>query len=258
MSKISNAIAVLLSVFLFSCGGSKDVDKLGDAQFCFDHLGSSATVSEVNACVAMVDGQTSAGAEGIRCSGGFIREGFSNAQKYVDAFKQIESGTGGSNMRTMMGLLTFTSGNNLTTDFANVDATFTSCYNSGGKGSTLLASFAYFSMSLIKFFNAKNSSSCSGTPSGTPPTYDLDACFTSFSSSNPADLIQLTQASSSDAAVIAVQSGIGAVIATTYRLSCSGTGANADLCGVLRTSVNAGGSDTRAIAVNFFQNVLTP
>lgn len=249
MKTFARALVIALSVTLFSCGGSTDADKIGDAQLCFDNLGSTTTVDAVNECMAMVDGISSAGAQNIRCSGGFIREGFSNVQKYVDAFRAIEGGTGGTQMQNMMGLLTFTSASTAPLNYSNASTTFNSCLASGGKGSTLLASFAFFAMGLIKYFVVKGG--C-----GTAPPYVFNTCASGVGVMDLSNLAGPTASSTVDPEAIDAQASMGAVIISTYRLSCTGTGANVDLCAKLGTAVTAGAGNPRSVAISFLGSVL--
>lgn len=255
MNTIVRLTLIVLSLSLFSCGRETDADKIGSAQFCLDDLGSSGTPAQVSECVAMVDGLTSPGADGIRCSGGFIREGFGNPQKYIDAFREIEGGTGGGNIRNMMGLLSFTSGGAIAADFTTANSVFLQCLASGAKGRTLLSSFAFFTVGLVQFFHAKNAGGCAGTPSGSPAIYDLDGC---VQSANPLDLLSLADANSGDTDAAAAQTAIGSVIVSTYQLSCTGTGANKDLCGLLEDAVTAAGgvSNPRAVAAGLFTSIV--
>lgn len=259
MKKIFFVMLLGGASLLTSCGGgSKDVDKIGNAQFCLDSLAVGASSSEVDTCLSKVEGLSTSGAESIRCSGGFIREGFSDASRFVKAFSAISGGTSGSNTQTLMGILTFTSTNSLTTDATHARDTFNSCYASGSKGSTLLASFSYLTMSLVTYYNSKNAGTCPSTP-GTDSNgykyYNVSGCI----SGDIVSAIPLVDASTVDAAAISAQNGIGAVVIAAVNVSCTtGSSANNALCDLLKKAVtDAGGtSNPRVVAVKFFQSAL--
>lgn len=256
-------VAFIACACLLSCGSSTESDKVGDAQTCLDQLTSTSSTSDVNTCISKVDGLSGAGAEGIRCSGGFIREGFSNGTRLISAFTSIDGGTGSSNVQSLMGLLSFTSAGDLATDYSDSNTTFTACLDSGAKGATLLASFSFFTMGLVKYFVAK--SMCAGTQSTDATTgfkyYDLSGCITTASSTIPnatATLVPLLSATTADSDAQTAQTTIGAIIIASYELSCTGSGANANLCSLLSTAITAAGgtSNPRAVAVNFFSGAM--
>lgn len=249
-------VLVCAGLGLVSCGGEKDGDKIGDAQICLDGL-VNPTSAEVNACMAKVDGLSSAGAQSIRCAGGFIREGFGNAQRFVDAMGAIDGNTSGDSVQTLMGLLTFTAENDVDADAANAVSTFNSCLASGGKGSTLLASYTYFTMSMVKYYNARNAAGCPSTP-GTDSNgyrfYDLSSCI----DNGLLFTIDLIDASTANADALEAQNGIGAVIISAHLLSCAGSSSSSPLCELLTESITqAGGtSNPRRVAVEFFEGAV--
>lgn len=244
---------------LLSCGKEKEADKIGDAQFCLDNL-DEPTPAEANECAAMVDGLDSPGAYGIRCSAAFIREGIVTGDRLVAAMKAIKTGTSGSNLQKMMGLLTFTSEGAIAGDFENTDLAFHACLASGGKGSTLLSSFGYFTMSLLNFFNAKGACLVAPVTQTGYTYYDLEGCVTapdnliSFASA----MVQLGNSSTPDAAAQGVQAGIGSVLIATYKLSCSTSQANKDLCKTLKASIDEAGGEAnpREVAVKFISKIV--
>ena len=258
--KASNILLLLVVFTLAACAGSeKEVDKIGDAQICLDSLGISPTSAEVSECLKKVEGITSVGAESIRCAGGFIREGFGSPKRFVDAMGAIDGGTSGSNMQTLMGLLTFTAEGAVNDDLSNAQTTFNSCLSSGGKGATLLASYTYLTMSMVRYYNSQNAGGCPSTP-GTDSNgykfYDLGSCI----QNGILDTIHLVDASTGNTDAQTAQNGIGAVIISAHLLSCSGSGSKSPLCGVLDTAISeAGGtSNPRVVAVKFFEEIVNP
>lgn len=253
------ALMVFALTALLSCGKESEADKIGDAQICLDKL-ENPTVAEANACIAMVDGLDSPGASGIRCSGAFIREGVVSGNRLVAAMDSIKDGAGSSNMQKMMGLLSFTSAGIIGTDFANTKTAFDDCYASGGRGSTLLSSFGYFTLSLLNFFDAKNACNVAPVTQDGYTYYDFQACTTSPDDAMNAAmaLLALGDPNTGDAEASGVQTGIGTVVVATYRASCVGSQANKDLCGVMKSAIDEAGGETnvRQVAIEFIDKLL--
>lgn len=239
-----------LLIIVLGCGQEKDIDKIGAAQFCLDGLGSSPSVSEVNDCIDKVSGIETSGAYGIRCAGSFIKEGFADPKKYVNAFKQLD----GNSTTGFMGLLTFTSAKTITTDTTNARDAFNSCLKSEGKGATMISAFGYVAMALYNFMFTNDATSCPNTR--TASGYDLAGCITAFTGNvaNAASLAALGNASTGNAAASELQSSIGSVIISTYNISCTtGVGANKSLCDTFKTAITNGGgqNNPRGVAVQF-------
>lgn len=239
---------------LSSCGSEKDVDKIGNAQQCLNEATSSTAMD----CVTKVDGLTSTGSYNIRCAAAFVREGFANPTKYTTAFDSLKGSSGTSGF---MGLITFSSAKSIATDTANANTTFNDCFKAGAKGKTLISSFGYLSTALLNYF----ASILGTTECSTPSTsgYDLTSCIASAkSTTDPTKIIEIakivssTESDSSSAGL--VQSSVGSVIISTYTISCSGKGANQDLCDKLSASITAGGgtSSPRGVAISFFKTNL--
>lgn len=240
------------TLLTISCGSKQDVDKVGEAQYCLDGLGSSPSASDVNDCVDKVSGVESVSAYGIRCAGYFIKEGFADPKKYTSAFDQL-SGSGTSNF---MGLLTFTSARSITTDTTNSSNAFNTCLRSEGKAATMISAFGYMAMALYQYLYSTDAGTdaCSPTPAATG--YDLADCITQYKSDvgNIAALAALGNASTAVATAATLQSSLGSVIVATYNISCTtGVGANKELCTTLKRAIdNAGGqNNTRGVAVQF-------
>lgn len=256
MKKLSVLLGAFVCMGLVACGGEKDGDKIGDAQICLDGL-ANPTSAEVDACLEKIDGISSAGADSIRCAGGFIREGFGNAQRFVDAMSAIDGNSSGSNVQTLMGLLTFASNNSLSVNHGNAVSTFNSCLSSGGKGSTLLASYTYLTMSMVKFYNGRGAVNCSSNPSVNGSNYryyDLTACI----NGGVVHTIDLLNASTNAPDAIEAQNGIGAVIISAYVLSCRGSSTDSPLCELMTKSIDAAGgtSSPRDVSVKFFEEAV--
>lgn len=266
--KIKTLTAIVISLSMITgCGSQKDADKVGDAQTCIDNLSLTATTAEINACAEKIDGMTTTGAEGIRCTVGFLREGFANGKRFLDAVHSIDSGTGGSSTQNLMGLLSFSSAGAVAQDYENVSSTFNSCVMSGGKGATLLASFSYVTLGLMKYFVAKGG--CADTRATSTDSsyqyYDLGQCIVDTANYIAADPLNrqdifndLKSSSSGDSDAASAQSGIGAVIVATYQLSCAGSGSSKDLCKILSDAIDAAGGPTnpRAVAVGLITSLL--
>jgi hypothetical protein len=250
---------VCLCLGLLSCGGEKDADKVGDAQFCLDKLSATPSSAEVDTCLEKIEGMDSIGAENIRCAAGFIREGFASGSRFVEAFEAIDSGTSGANMQALMGILTFASTNTITENYSNAASTYTSCLASGGKGSTLLASFSYLTMSLVRFFHTKDALVCPTTPIIHPTSgyryYNMEDC---AANTAPLDLVDMVDPNSPNAESIEVQTGIGSVIVGTSVVSCGTNVANTELCEVFTNAITAAGgsTNTRQVAIEFFKSLL--
>lgn len=258
-------LAALGAVFLIIGCGAKDADKIGDAQICLD---KATTASQADTCMSKVDGIETSSAYGIRCSAKFIAEGFGSPSRIVDVFSSLD---GGGDVNDLMSLITFTAKGSITADTTSAADTFQYCYNSGGKGSTLLVSFSNIAMSLYNFIATIGGApgSCASTPSGSPSKYDFANCLSATVTQCIAtpgsafctsfDDINDTTASAS-AGAQSVQNAIGTTVITTHRLSCSsGTGANATLCSEFDRAISdAGGtSNPRRVAVELIQNLVS-
>lgn len=251
MKKSIQFLLILLTgAFLTACGAT-DADKIGEAQACLD---KATTTAQANVCTAKVSGIQTAAANGIRCSGNFIAEGFGSASKIVSLLQGLESG----GIDALLGLLTFTSKGNINSDNENASETFQYCLNSGGKGSTLLMAFSNVTMAVYSFAanNASAPVNCPLAPSG--GVYPFENCLQS--GMNPLAAIDLGDSGSINAGTIATQTAIGNTIIATNALSCaSGTGANQQMCAFFSDAIdNAGGtSNPRAVAREFILTIFS-
>lgn len=243
-------LVTLTSALLFGCGSETEVDKIGDAQQCLN----SATSTTAMDCVTKVEGLSSTGAYNIRCAAAFVREGFANPTKYTSAFSNLNNGQGTANF---MGLVSFSSTGNITTDATNANTTFDDCYKAAAKGKTLISAFGYFSTALMKFFSdaATGVAACKTPSSG---SYNLETCMQQAAIANPLALVNLVTPNTTDAAATHVQTSIGSVIISTHTISCSGVGANKELCATLEKAITAGNSQPRAVFASFFTTSVKP
>lgn len=239
---------LLISLVVLGCGSETDVDKIGDAQQCLNEATSATAMN----CVSKVEGMTSAGSYNIRCAAAFVREGFVNPAKYTNAFKTLEGNKGTANF---MGLVSFSSAANITTDATNATTTYGDCYAAGAKGKTLISAFGYFSTALMKFFYTAGGSSVTSCSTPTSGSYDLNQCMHDAALANPLEVAKIALPTEEDSSSAGqVQAAIGGVIISTYTISCSGTGANKELCATLKKAVDEGHSSPRAVFRYFFAN----
>ncbi len=252
---MKNILLLLLALGLVACGKEKDSDKVGNAQLCLDKLASNSTPAEVDICLAKAEGVETASAYGLRCAGSFMKEGFLNPNKIINAMTQLTGAAGSTT--NFMELITFTSAANITSDTNNSSTAFNYCLRGEGKGSTLLASFGFMAMSLYKFMDSKSGVSCADTPDATG--YDFSTCLTGFVTLAPGSAADLINASSVDPATVTIQTSMGAVIIATSNISCTGTSANTTLClSISQAILDAGGitANPRTIAVKFFDQLI--
>lgn len=262
MFKRRTAFIICLGLVL-SCSGSKDADKIGQAQYC---LNKATTTAEINTCLSKIDGITSASAQAVRCNGVFAREGFANPTKYSSSFSNLEGSTGANS--NFMGAITFTSAGTYLTDTTNALEGFGYCYEGGGKGTTLIAAYSYLAMSLYKYMVATNLGAavkCIATPISTG--YDVTNCITEYFTTNlAANTTPITSSpvcfmlnyTATNATAKSFQESLGEVVIKAYNLSCSSSSANASLCTSLSNAITASGgqSNARLVAVNFITAIV--
>ncbi len=246
-------ITPIFSLAMLSSCGEKDNDKIGDAQRCLD----TVAYTQADTCVTKLDGIESAKAYEMRCAAKFIREGFGDASKMLTAFTSLDGSSGSSGLTSFMGLISFTSKQNITEDNATASTTFDYCLKSGAKGSTLIAAFGYMGLAIYDFFYINfPSTSCSAAPSGTGGNYDVAACLTSISGS-PGNLLafgtMLTNHSADN-----LLGSIGTIVISAYQLNCTGSTTNKSLCASLETPItNAGGtSDQISVGLYFLKSLI--
>lgn len=246
--KMIQILPIIASIFILTSCAQKDSDKIGDAQACLD---KAKTATQANTCIAKVEGIESASADGIRCAGKFIGEGFSDPQKYLTALNNL---SGGGGVSGLMGALSFTSESEITADTDNAELTFGYCANSGGKGATLLAVFAYLNNAIYDFVSISGTAgSCSASPTG--GGYDFLTCASQNGPSAGLRMTYLLDAATADAGAQSVQSALGAAILVTYNTSCSAGSITSEMCTTLSTAVTGNTTNPRAIFTSFLTNL---
>jgi hypothetical protein len=134
--KISLLLAASLA--LISCG-EKDKDKIGEAQLCIDKA-TSATVSQ---CLEKIDGIDTEAANVLRCSAGFIEEGFTDPDRLHHAFEALGRKTNGdTDTLTFLSYIAFSSKGSAGANQTLASDTYAACVKSNAKGLILLGSMA--------------------------------------------------------------------------------------------------------------------
>lgn len=254
---------------LMSCGSEKDTDKIGDAQACLDKLNAD-NPSGIDKCLVPISHLSTPQAESLRCTAGFLKEGLATGQRIVAGFERLGDTPSSDQTLALMEILSFTSEGVPADDFSNARTTYSSCLKSRAKGSTLLASFSYLSMSLVGYMSSKVSCASAPVTDGTTGFvyYNLKDCadITSLDPLDPTDqlkilaLVELVNPNTVDTDAASTQSGIGAVIIGTAQVSCpKGSSANKELCDMIKGAISAaGGTDNpRAVAIQFFSQSLS-
>lgn len=127
-----------------------DEEKIGDAQFCLDDIPISGLThtqrsSQINSCLSKLNGVVSKQADLIRCSSGFMIEGFADPAKLTQIAKQV-SNSNQDPTTTLMSILRFKyqGDENITDDEdkAFAQKTFDYCHQSGSSGYSFVASIA--------------------------------------------------------------------------------------------------------------------
>lgn len=205
----------ILSLSLISCSQNTDANRLGAAQLCIDN----ASQGQAENCVQSIsDIQTSA-ASLLRCSAGFIDEGFTQTTRFDNAFTAL-SQSGGNSTGTFLSIMAFSSQSTQTANQTFVDSTYTNCIQSNSKGYMLLASMAKTATTLAGIAGSFTN--------GTQPTASqiLSAIGTNYTDPT-------------------TQTAVGSAIIATYQASCqTGSQANTTICTQLTSAMNSGSIDT--------------
>ena len=207
--------ALLLLVLIFmvvnSCG-PKDVDKMADAQSCLDH----AAPSEVDDCLSKLDGLETPAAYGVRCAGAFIKEGFLDANTFIDSLTSLNAnGVTANTFATAMSVITFNNSTSIDTNNSAAAAAFQACYLSEEKAATFLASFGYFSTALALY----------GSLQGNPAIdYSNSDSASAFASKILLIVVAaVTDATDSTPGKANLETAIGSIVISTYQVSCTGS-----------------------------------
>ncbi|MBC7370756.1 MAG: hypothetical protein H7326_04275 [Bdellovibrionaceae bacterium] len=202
-------VAATCMGLLISCG-AKDSDKIGEAQLCLDKAVQGAAAG----CMEKISGIESKGAYTLRCSAGFIDEGFTQPARFKSAFDALST-SGGLNTEAFFGVLAFNSKANSTANKNFASETYLNCTKSEAKGMMLLGSMATTATTLAAL--------AVGGPyvNGAQPT--------------PAQINGALTAALGDPVALAA---IGSAVSTTYTASClTGTKADAALCSQLDSAL---------------------
>jgi len=240
------ACSLILGFFLMGTACSeKTVDKVGDAQHCLDEYAQNGG-GNLDECESKISGVTTPGAFGIRCAIGYIREGFTT-QTFVGAFQQIET-VNATNVATFLNLLVFdaagtTTSANLNTNAATAATVYDYCFQSQGKGATILATFTYLINSLYKYECDRSAqANCDQTSA------------VNFASALANGIALNT------AVTVNFRTALGDVVVKTHSLSCLSGEANETLCNFLGRAITGAAipNDPNEIGRRFLQVILAP
>ena len=146
-----------------SCG-PKDVDRIGEAQACLNEAGSD----QVDGCLEKISGVNSVGADTLRCSGYFQREGILSASTVIAAFASLSEQGASTRDRFagFMSLVTFSkSAPNWTLSESRALETFDMCVQSQGKATTFIAALSVLSGAIISYGYQSGETINFGSPS---------------------------------------------------------------------------------------------
>jgi hypothetical protein len=239
-------LSLLFAGLLFN-GGCKEssADKVADAQECLDRYAREG--GDLALCEAYVAGMTTPPAHGIRCASGFIKEGFSSAQTFIDAFSAIST-VNATSVQNFLMLITFDSAGNSTqgvvnANYANAQKVYGSCAASLAKGATMISTFSYLTNVLYKY-------ECDNLPA----SGFMGSCVMDGTALAAAILVGATDPSGS---TDSMKVDLGTIVVNTNTVSCSTGAANEKLCEFLSTAItNAGGPNNKALVGEEFLNVL--
>ncbi len=253
LSKLGVSVTLFAAAGAFlSLTGCKegDADRIGDAQACLDQY-SQTGGGDLAVCEAYVANLTTPAAHGIRCSTGYIREGFLSAQSFISAFAAI----GTINSSTVVDFLLLLAFDSVPVGSAvGVNANYnaarsvnSSCSLSFAKGATLISTFSYLTNVLFKF-------SCDGgVPAGVP--------FNGNCNQNRSAVEGALAYGFLDAPVSAGRNAmrfdLGTIVVNANTVSCTSGATNEKLCQFLQTAItNAGGPNNKEQVGKEFLNVL--
>lgn len=219
--KIKFLFLIILAAVLTNCS-EKEADKIGDAQACID----KASKTTVNDCLSKIDGLTSQQAYLLKCSAGFIEQGFDDPNKFITAIKQLSANNsgGGSTMLGMMGVLAFD-------DKDKAAATLANCQKSKAKGFIMFASMANIATTI---------GSVSGNLSNLITSIQTDP------STAQATMLNLVNTLNSDPNAV---TSIGATAIVAYDSNCSGTNSTSQMCTTFTNAINSSGNPSDPTAV---------
>ncbi len=241
-----------LGLTTLSCSKTTDLDKVGEAEYCLD----KATPATALDCVAKVDGIISPAADNIRCAGTFLYEKLTDTQNLLDAMDALAESTSDP-IETFMGFLIFNEQSTKLANKAKAAEAFDYCLNSGGKASTLIASFTYLATSLLNGFVTDQMYLPSPAPD--PSTYDTDTKKVGAALAYVLGSIVANELSATTfpipTSVNDLFGAFGAVVISTHNISCNSSQVNDELCGYMKTAVDTGGTDEILVGRTFFKTL---
>jgi len=125
-------LAAIFCLSLMSCEDKQD-DKVFTAQSCLDH----ATSSNVDTCVAMINGISTNRASIIRCAADFIRNGI-DTNTIVEAIQDLDNGAATNVSATLYSKLVFKDGSSAP-DTSRADQAVADCRATASQTLTALA-----------------------------------------------------------------------------------------------------------------------
>lgn len=208
----------ILSLGLSGCQET-EADKIGDAQLCID----TATSATVSSCLSKIEGIDTPAANVLRCSAGFIEEGFDQADRLINSIEQLDAGGEGS--AGLMSLIAFKSKSGGALNKAFATATSQYCQKSGKKGMSLLGTLAMSATTLAAL---------------------VDNALSSISTIDPADIRTeitnlLNAAAGNDPDALQTVNDIGAAVSTTYQVACAGGSSTSDMCREMIEAIETNG-----------------
>ena len=214
-------IAVSTLLLLTSCE-TPDDQKLATAQNCIDGAKTSA---DADRCTAIVAGVETEKAYLIRCSAGYIAQGFTGA-RFATAFQRLKDNpnSGQDPMATAMAYLIFTK----SSVAYSADNTLTNCTKSGVRSMMRLAT-----MSKLATFIA--TAGLGSIPTSADPT---DPAF------NPASIsTAISNLAGSGSAADQANVGTIAIAANAAYCNPGSSFATNEICTNLTAAINGGGSN---------------
>lgn len=224
-------------------------DPVEDARVCLDETSEPPSSAEVDACLAPIATLDTAAADGVRCTGELLREGFGDTARFREALEALRPGVDGKTLRELAARLAFTASGAIAEDARRAARTTARCARGGNRGGALFAAFASFGNEVVAYLASQGA--CAASPRAFPDgrrRYDLDRCATQ---ANPILLAPLFDAATAGPEAVRAQTAAGESFQHAYAVACEGTTVSADLCGVLEQARqdDPGGARARATAL---------
>ncbi len=251
---------VLITVSCLSCAQQSDMNKVGEAEFCLD----KATPATALECVDKVQGVDSPAADNIRCAGHFLYQGVTDTQTLSDALNELATGTT-SQIQAFMNFLLFTKEATTAANATRAYEAFNYCLKGGGKAAALIASFSYLSSAMLDADN-----SCPWTDNPIEDSVLGIPCPKAGSSAEKIGaalartLAQIVLSELPPPANVAIPADvtalfgtIGTIVLSTHNISCNSSKVNDELCGYMKSAIDAGGTNASAVGLEFFRVLAT-